>query len=308
MARIFANITELIGKTPLVELSGIVEAHSIDCRLLAKLERQNPAGSVKDRVALAMIRAAEADGRLGKGGTIIEPTSGNTGVGLAACAAVLGYHAVVVMPDSMSIERRKLIAAYGAQLVLTPGSEGMAGAIKKAEELQAETPNSILAGQFENPANAQAHYSTTGPEIWADTDGKVDIFVAGVGTGGTISGVGRYLREQNPDVRIVAVEPADSPVLSGGEKGSHTIQGIGAGFVPKVLDTDIYDEVMTISGGEAFRCMAQVAQSDGVLCGVSSGAAIAAAIYLAHRPENRGKTIVTLLPDTGERYLSVFQL
>ncbi len=307
MAKIFSNITELVGNTPLMELRGILADHTVDCRLLAKLERANPAGSAKDRAALQMIRTAEADARLHPGGTIIEPTSGNTGVGLAAMAAVLGYKTVIVMPDSMSVERRKLIAAYGAKLVLTPGSEGMAGAIRKAEELHAETPGSIIAGQFDNPANAEAHYRTTGPEIWADTDGKVDIFVAGVGTGGTITGVGRYLKEQNPNLRVVAVEPSDSAVLSGDEAGKHAIQGIGAGFIPGVLDTEIYDEVITVAAGESLRCMAELAQSDGLLCGISSGAAVVAALDLAHRPENRGKTIVVLLPDTGERYLSIFR-
>jgi len=306
MAKIFSNITELAGNTPLVELRGILSGVNTDCRVLAKLERANPAGSAKDRVALQMIRAAEAEGRLTPGGTIIEPTSGNTGVGLAAMAAVLGYKALIVMPDSMSAERRKLIAAYGAELVLTPGSEGMTGAIRKAEELHDALPGSIIAGQFDNPANAEAHYLTTGPEIWADTDGRVDIFVAGVGTGGTITGVGRYLKEQKPDLRVVAVEPADSPILSGGKAGKHAIQGIGAGFIPGVLDTGIYDEILPMAAEDALRCMAELARRDGLLCGISSGAAAAAALQLARREENRGKTIVVLLPDTGERYLSVF--
>ena len=307
MAKIFSDITELIGNTPLMELRGILSDAPADCRLLAKLERANPGGSAKDRVALQMIRTAEAEGRLVPGGTIIEPTSGNTGVGLAAVAAVLGYKTLIVMPDSMSPERRALIAAYGAELVLTPGSEGMTGAIRKAEELHAALPGSIIAGQFENPANAEAHYRTTGPEIWADTKGEVDIFVAGVGTGGTITGTGRYLKEKNPALRVVAVEPSDSPVLSGGKAGSHPLQGIGAGFIPAVLDTGIYDEVIPVSGEDALRCMRELARRDGLLCGISGGAAAAAAVQLARREENRGKTIVVLLPDTGERYLSIFR-
>ena len=300
MSRIFNDITELIGSTPLMSLARFAPG----VRLAAKLERTNPTGSAKDRAALSMIRAAEADGSLAPGGMIIEPTSGNTGIGIAALAAVMGYKAVIVMPDSMSVERIKLIAAYGAEIVLTPGSSGMAGAVAKAEELHAANPGSIIAGQFENPANPAAHYAATGPEIWRDTDGEVAAFVAGVGTGGTITGTGAYLKEQNPNVKVVAVEPKDSPVLSEGHAGSHKIQGIGAGFVPDVLDTKIYDEIIPVTNDDAFAAGKLVGHSEGVLVGISSGAAVWAAIKLAKRPENKGKTIVALLPDTGDRYLS----
>lgn len=305
MSRIYQNMTQLIGNTPLIELSRFCEASGIEARILAKLERQNPGGSAKDRIALAMIKAAEKSGELAPGGTIIEPTSGNTGVGLAAIATVLGYKAVIVMPDSMSVERRKLIAAYGAEIVLTPGAEGMAGAVQKAQELKAETPGSIIAGQFENPANPEIHYNTTGPEIWRDSAGCVDIFVAGVGTGGTVTGVGRYLREQNPDVEVVAVEPAGSPLLTTGKSGSHKIQGIGANFVPQVLDVTMYSEAVTVTDEAAYAAMRLLTSSEGLLCGVSSGAALHAATELARKPQNQYKTIVVLLPDTGERYLSL---
>lgn len=298
---IYNDIIELIGSTPLLRLNRF--APGLD--LLAKLERQNPAGSAKDRAALYMIRDAEAKGALAPGGMIIEPTSGNTGIGIAALAAVLGYRAVIVMPDSMSVERVKLIAAYGAEVVLTSGAEGMSGAVAKAEELHAANPGSVIAGQFENPANPLAHYETTGPEIWADAEGRVDAFVAGVGTGGTITGVGRFLREKNPDVRIVAVEPAGSPLLSEGRSGAHAIQGIGANFVPEALDTSVYDEVVTVTDEDALAAMRELARTEGLLCGVSSGAAAFAARELAKRPEFAGKNVVCLLPDTGERYLSV---
>lgn len=301
MSRIFNDITELIGSTPLMSLKRFAPG----VRLAAKLERTNPTGSAKDRAALSMIRAAEADGSLAPGGMIIEPTSGNTGIGIAALAAVMGYKAVIVMPDSMSVERIKLIAAYGAEIVLTPGSAGMAGAVAKAEELHAANPGSIIAGQFENPANPAAHYASTGPEIWNDTEGRVDAFVAGVGTGGTISGVGRYLRERNPDVSIIAVEPASSPLLSEGRSGPHAIQGIGANFVPEALDRSVYDEVMTVSDEDALESMRELARTEGLLCGVSSGAAAWAAREVARRPEFAGKRVVCLLPDTGERYLSI---
>lgn len=301
MSRIFNDITELIGSTPLMSLKRFAPG----VRLAAKLERTNPTGSAKDRAALSMIRAAEADGSLAPGGMIIEPTSGNTGIGIAALAAVMGYKAVIVMPDSMSVERIKLIAAYGAEIVLTPGSAGMAGAVAKAEELHAANPGSIIAGQFENPANPAAHYASTGPEIWRDTDGEVAAFVAGVGTGGTISGVGRYLKEQNPDVRIIAVEPAASPMLSEGHAGSHAIQGIGANFVPGALDTSIYDEIITVPDDAALDAMRALATTEGLLCGISSGAAAWAAKAVAARSEFAGKLVVCLLPDTGERYLSV---
>ncbi len=301
MSRIFNDITELIGSTPLMSLKRFAPG----VRLAAKLERTNPTGSAKDRAALSMIRAAEADGSLAPGGMIIEPTSGNTGIGIAALAAVMGYKAVIVMPDSMSVERIKLIAAYGAEIVLTPGSAGMAGAVAKAEELHAANPGSIIAGQFENPANPAAHYASTGPEIWRDTDGEVAAFVAGVGTGGTISGVGRYLKEQNPDVRIIAVEPAASPLLSEGRSGSHAIQGIGANFVPGALDTSIYDEIITVPDDAALDAMRALATTEGLLCGISSGAAAWAAKAVAARSEFAGKLVVCLLPDTGERYLSV---
>ena len=298
---IYNDIIELIGSTPLLRLNRF--APGLD--LLAKLERQNPAGSAKDRAALYMIRDAEAKGALAPGGMIIEPTSGNTGIGIAALAAVLGYRAVIVMPDSMSVERVKLIAAYGAEVVLTSGAEGMSGAVAKAEELRAANPGSVIAGQFENPANPLAHYETTGPEIWADAEGRVDAFVAGVGTGGTITGVGRFLREKNPDVRIVAVEPAGSPLLSEGRSGAHAIQGIGANFVPEALDTSVYDEIIAVSDEDALESMRALARTEGLLVGVSSGAAAWAARELARRPEFAGKRVVCLLPDTGERYLSV---
>ena len=298
---IYNDIIELIGSTPLLRLNRF--APGLD--LLAKLERQNPAGSAKDRAALYMIRDAEAKGALAPGGMIIEPTSGNTGIGIAALAAVLGYRAVIVMPDSMSVERVKLIAAYGAEVVLTPGAEGMSGAVAKAEELRAANPGSVIAGQFENPANPLAHYETTGPEIWADAEGRVDAFVAGVGTGGTITGVGRFLREKNPDVRIVAVEPAGSPLLSEGRSGAHAIQGIGANFVPEALDTSVYDEIIAVSDEDALESMRALARTEGLLVGVSSGAAARAAREVAKRPEFAGKRVVCLLPDTGERYLSV---
>ena len=298
---IYNDITCLIGSTPLMRLGRF--APGLD--VLAKLERFNPTGSAKDRAALGMIRAAAADGSLVPGGLIIEPTSGNTGIGIAALAAVLGYRAVIVMPDSMSPERIKLIAAYGAEVVLTPGSGGMAAAVARAEEINRENPGSIIAGQFENPANPAAHYASTGPEIWNDTEGRVDAFVAGVGTGGTISGVGRYLRERNPDVRIIAVEPASSPLLSEGRSGPHAIQGIGANFVPEALDRSVYDEVMTVSDEDALESMRELARTAGLLCGVSSGAAAWAAREVARRPEFAGKRVVCLLPDTGERYLSI---
>ena len=301
MAKIYSDITELIGGTPLVRLSRFAPGLGV----LAKLERQNPAGSAKDRVALSMLRAAEAEGRLAPGGLVIEPTSGNTGIGLAALAAALGYRAVIVMPDSMSPERVKLIAAYGAEVVLTPGAEGMSGAVAKAEEISARSPGSIVAGQFSNPANPRAHYETTGPEIWRDTDGRVAAFVCGVGTGGTITGVGRYLKEQDPAVRVIAMEPASSPLLSEGRAGAHAIQGIGANFVPEALDTSVYDEVVTVTDEDALAAMRELARTEGLLCGVSSGAAAFAAREIARRPEFAGKRVVCLLPDTGERYLSV---
>ena len=305
MEHIYSDVTALIGETPLVELHAFEETYCPGARLLAKLERNNPAGSAKDRVALQIIRAAEAAGELQPGGTILEGTSGNTGIGLAAMAAALGYKAVIVMPDSMSVERQKLIRAYGAEIVLTPGAQGMAGAVAKADALHAETPNSIVAGQFVNPANSEAHYRTTGPEIWRDTDGHVDAFLAGVGTGGTLTGVGRYLKEKNSSIRIVAMEPASSPLLSGGKAGPHKLQGIGANFVPAVLDTKLCDEVVTVTDEEGYEAMHLLAEREGLLCGVSSGAAAIAAAKLAARPEFAGKTVVTLLPDTGERYLSV---
>ncbi|OUP09197.1 cysteine synthase A [Collinsella sp. An2] len=306
MSKIYTSIDQLIGKTPLLELTNIEREDGLSARVLAKLELFNPGGSAKDRIALSMINAAEAAGKLRphEGYTIIEPTSGNTGIGLASIAAARGYRAVIVMPETMSIERRKLMLAYGAELVLTPGSEGMSGAIARAEELARETPKSIIAGQFDNPANPAAHRATTGPEIWNDTDGDVDIFVAGVGTGGAVTGVGSYLKERKPGVQVVAVEPADSPVLSGGKPGPHGIQGIGAGFVPKVLDTSIYDEVMTVTNDEAYAAARRMGATEGVLVGISSGAALHAAIELARRPENEGKAIVAFLVDTGERYLS----
>ncbi len=305
MANIKKSAAELIGKTPLLEVTHYEKNHDLtEVTLLVKLEYLNPSGSVKDRAALSMIEEAERSGKLQPGATIIEPTSGNTGIGLAAVAAAKGYQAVLTLPETMSVERRKLLQAYGAKLVLTDGALGMKGAIAKAEELQASTPGSIVLGQFVNPANPAVHRRTTGPEIWKDTDGKVDIFVAGVGTGGTITGIGEYLKEQNPQISIVAVEPADSPVLSGGASGVHKIQGIGAGFVPEVLNTEIYDEIITVTDEEAFAAGRAIAMEEGVLVGISSGAALHAAAELARRPENRGKTIVALLPDSGDRYLS----
>lgn len=305
MSNIKKSAAELIGRTPLMEAVNYEKKNNItDATVLVKLEYLNPAGSVKDRIALHMIEEAEKEGKLKPGGTIIEPTSGNTGIGLAAVAAAKGYKAVLTLPETMSVERRKLLQAYGAQLVLTDGAKGMKGAIEKAEELQASTPGAIILGQFENPANPAIHRATTGPEIWEDTDGKVDIFVAGVGTGGTITGVGGYLKEKNPAVRVVAVEPESSPVLSGGASGAHKILGIGAGFVPEVLDTNVYDEIIKVSNEDAFTAGRAIAVQEGVLVGISSGAALYAATELAKRPENKGKTIVALLPDSGDRYLS----
>ena len=305
MSNVYTSIDQLIGHTPLLELTHFEADEDLKARVLVKLEYFNPAGSVKDRVAKSMIDEAEKAGKLVRGGdyTIIEPTSGNTGVGIASVAAARGYKVIITMPETMSVERRKLMQAYGAQLVLTDGSKGMKGAIAKAEELQKETPNSIIAGQFVNPANPAIHKATTGPEIWDDTDGKVDIFVAGVGTGGTVTGVGEFLKEQNPEIQVVAVEPATSPVLSKGQ-GPHKIQGIGAGFVPDVLDTQVYDEIIPVENGDAFATGRAVGHKEGVLVGISSGAAVWAALQLAKRPENEGKTIVALLADTGERYLS----
>lgn len=302
--RVYKNVFELIGNTPLVELTNYENNHGLNARLIGKVEYFEPAGSIKDRIAKAMIDEAEANGLLDADTVIIEPTSGNTGIGLVAIAAARGNRIIIAMPDTMSVERRNLMRAYGAELVLTPGADGMKGAIAKAEELANEYPNSLIPSQFTNPANPAIHYRTTGPEIWEATDGEVDILVAGVGTGGTISGAGAYLKEQNPDVQVVAVEPADSPVLSEGRSGSHGIQGIGAGFVPETLDTDVYDEVITITNNEAFETGRELAANDGLLVGISSGAAVAAATKLAQRPENAGKNIVMILPDTGERYLS----
>lgn len=304
MSNIYTSVDQLIGRTPLLELTRIEEAYHLKARILAKLEYLNPAGSVKDRVAKMMIEEAERTGRLGPGSVIIEPTSGNTGIGLAAVAAARGYRIIIVMPETMSVERRQLMKAYGAELVLTEGAGGMKGAIAKAEELAAEIPGSFLPGQFVNPANPKAHRTGTGPEIYEDTDGEVDIFVAGAGTGGTITGVGEYLKSKKPSVRIVAVEPASSAVLSGGEAGPHKIQGIGAGFVPEVLNTAVYDEIMPVSDEDAFAAGRLVGRREGVLVGISSGAAVFAAVEQAKRPENEGKTIVVLLPDTGDRYLS----
>ncbi len=304
MSKIYTSVDQLIGKTPLLELTHLEQAEGLQARVLGKLEYLNPAGSVKDRVAKAMIDDAEQRGALKPGSVIIEPTSGNTGIGLASVAAARGYRIIIVMPETMSVERRQLMKAYGADLVLTEGAKGMKGAIAKAEELAKEIPNSFIPGQFVNPANPAAHKASTGPEIWEDTDGKVDIFVAGVGTGGTITGVGEYLKSQNPNVKVVAVEPASSPVLSKGVAGAHKIQGIGAGFVPDVLDTKIYDEIIPVENDDAFATGKLVGKKEGVLVGISSGAALWAAIQLAKRPENKGKTIVALLPDTGDRYLS----
>ncbi len=304
MSDIYTSADQLIGKTPLLELTHIEKKFGLKARVLAKLEYFNPAGSVKDRIAKAMIDDAEAKGLLKEGSVIIEPTSGNTGIGLASVAAARGYRIIIVMPETMSVERRQLMKAYGAELVLTEGAKGMKGAIAKADELAKEIPNSFVPGQFVNPANPKAHFETTGPEIWADTDGKVDCFVAGVGTGGTVTGVGQYLKSRNPAVKVVAVEPKSSAVLSTGVAGSHKIQGIGAGFVPDVLDTKVYDEIIPVDNDDAFKLGKEVGHSEGVLVGISSGAALWAAIELAKRPENEGKTIVALLPDTGDRYLS----
>ena len=304
MSKIYTSADQLIGNTPLMELTHIEQAEGLEARILAKLEYFNPAGSVKDRIAKAMIDDAEASGKLKPGSVIIEPTSGNTGIGLASVAAARGYRIIIVMPETMSVERRQLMKAYGAELVLTEGAKGMKGAIAKADELAKEIPNSFIPGQFVNPANPAVHKATTGPEIWADTDGQVDIFVAGVGTGGTITGVGAYLKSQNPDVKVVAVEPASSPVLSKGTAGAHKIQGIGAGFVPEVLDTKVYDEIIAVENEDAFAVGKLIGKREGILVGISAGAALWAAIQLAKRPENKGKTIVTLLPDTGDRYLS----
>ena len=302
--KIYKNITELIGRTPLMEVTNIEQEKQLKARILIKLEYFNPAGSVKDRAALSMIQEAEKQGKIRPGALIIEPTSGNTGIGLAAVAASRGYRTVFVMPETMSVERRKLLAGYGARIVLTEGSKGMSGAIARAGELAAENDNAIVLGQFVNPANPEAHYRTTGPEIWEDTEGEIDLFVAGVGTGGTITGTGRYLKEQKPDLKVIAVEPAGSPVLSGGKAGPHGLMGIGAGFVPEILDTEIYDRICTVAEEEAYEAARLLAHREGILTGITSGAALHAAVQEAERPENEGKTIVALLPDTGERYLS----
>ena len=301
---IYKSAAELIGKTPLMELTNFEKANNLEAKIIAKLEYFNPAGSVKDRIAKGMIDDAEAKGLLNKDSVIIEPTSGNTGIGLASVAAARGYRIIIVMPETMSIERRKLMKAYGAELVLTEGTKGMKGAIEKADELAKEIPNSFIPGQFVNPANPEVHRQTTGPEIWEDAEGKVDIFVAGVGTGGTITGIGSYLKSQNPNVKVVAVEPLTSPVLSQGKSGAHKIQGIGAGFVPKVLDTKVYDEIIAVDNDDAFETGREIGRNEGILVGISSGAAVWAARELAKRPENKGKNIVVLLPDTGDRYLS----
>ena len=301
---IYRSVTELIGRTPLLELCNYERNHGLHATLLAKLECMNPAGSAKDRVAANMIARAEESGQLAPGGTIIEPTSGNTGIGLAAAAAAKGYHVILTMPDTMSVERRALIAAYGAEIVLTPGADGMSGAVARAEELHRSIPGSIIAGQFENPANPEAHEKTTGPEIWADTEGKVDIFVAGAGTGGTVSGVGRYLKAQDPNINVVAFEPASSPLLTEGRAGPHGLQGIGANFVPENLDRSVLDEILTVTDADAYATGRELARTEGILVGITSGAAVWAAAQLAQRPENAGKTIVALLPDSGERYLS----
>lgn len=301
---VFSSVLDLVGGTPLLEAKNLEREFGLKAKILMKLEYLNPAGSVKDRIARAMILDAREKGLLKEGATLIEPTSGNTGIGLASMAASLGYRLILTMPETMSVERRNILKAYGAEIVLTDGARGMTGAIEKAKELAQEIPDSFIPGQFENPVNPKAHIETTGPEIWEDTKGKVDIFVAGVGTGGTITGVGTYLKEKNPNVKIVAMEPSDSPVLSGGKPGPHKLQGIGAGFVPETLDTEIYDEILTIGSEEAFSGARQIAQKEGVLVGISSGAAFAAAVKLAKRPENEGKTIVVLLPDSGDRYYS----
>lgn len=304
MAKIYNSVTELIGGTPLLKANRFIEVNNLDANIFVKLEYFNPAGSVKDRIAKAMIEKAEADGLLNKNSVIIEPTSGNTGIGLASFAAARGYRAILTMPETMSVERRNLLKAYGAEIVLTDGSKGMKGAIAKADELAKTTPNAFIPSQFTNPANPAAHKATTGPEIWNDLDGKVDIFLAGVGTGGTLTGVGEYLKEQNPDVKVFAVEPASSPVLSKGTAGPHKIQGIGAGFIPETLNTKVYDDVLPIENDEAFKYGRQFSQVEGILIGISAGAALAAAVQVAQKPENKGKNIVVLLPDTGDRYLS----
>lgn len=304
MSKVYTSVTELIGRTPLIELKNIEKKNSLNATVVAKLEYFNPAGSVKDRIAKAMIEDAEAKGILKEGATIIEPTSGNTGIGLASVATAKGYRTILTMPETMSIERRNLLKAYGAEIVLTDGSKGMSGAIAKAEELKNEIDGAVILGQFVNPANPETHFKTTGPEIWEDTNGKVDIFVAGVGTGGTLSGTGKYLKSQNPDVKVVAVEPETSPVLSEGHGGPHKIQGIGAGFVPETLDTQIYDEIVKVPNEAAFETANSIAKTEGILVGISSGASLWAALQLAQRPENAGKTIVAIFPDTGERYLS----
>ena len=304
MGKVYQSVTEIIGRTPLLAAKSFAKAHDLKANLLVKLEYFNPSGSVKDRIAIAMVEQAEKDGKIAPGATLIEPTSGNTGIGIASVAAARGYRAILTMPETMSVERRNLLKAYGAEIVLTEGAQGMKGAIARAEQLQKEIPNSFIPSQFENLANPAAHERTTGPEIWADTDGKVDVFVAGVGTGGTVTGTGRYLKQQNPAVHVVAVEPTDSPVLSGGKPGPHKLQGIGAGFVPDTLDTKVYDEVIRVSNDDAFAYGREFAQREGALVGISSGAALAAAVELAKRPAYAGKTIVALLPDGGDRYLS----
>lgn len=304
MAQIYQNIAELIGNTPLLELRGMEKKYQLKARLLAKLEYLNPSGSVKDRAALGMLKDALEKGLIAPGATIVEPTSGNTGIGLAALAASEGFHLILTMPETMSVERRNILKAYGAEIVLTDGTQGMAGAIEKAKELVEQIPGSFLPGQFENPANARAHFETTGPELWRDTDGNIDVFVSAVGSGGTITGTGQYLRQQKPEIRIIAVEPETSPVLSGGAAGAHKIQGIGAGFVPEVLDTEIFDEIMTVDNEEPFAMARELAKTEGILVGISSGAALYAAVQAAARPENEGKTVVVLLPDSADRYYS----
>lgn len=304
MAQIYQNIAELIGNTPLLELRGMEKKYQLKARLLAKLEYLNPSGSVKDRAALGMLKDALKKGLIAPGATIVEPTSGNTGIGLAALAASEGFHLILTMPETMSVERRNILKAYGAEIVLTDGTQGMAGAIEKAKELVEQIPGSFLPGQFENPANARAHFETTGPELWRDTDGNIDVFVSAVGSGGTITGTGQYLRQQKPEIRIIAVEPETSPVLSGGAAGAHKIQGIGAGFVPEVLDTEIFDEIMTVDNEEPFAMAKELAKTEGILVGISSGAALYAAVQAAARPENEGKTVVVLLPDSADRYYS----